>query len=75
MLKRTKFIGAGDEIRTRDILLGRQTLYQLSYPRAIPSHTAYLWKVPYALLAWAAIVLVIARVATKAPVTHRVVPH
>ena len=25
--------GAGDEIRTRDILLGRQMLYQLSYPR------------------------------------------
>ncbi len=25
--------GAGDEIRTRDILLGKQTLYQLSYTR------------------------------------------
>ena len=25
--------GAGDEIRTRDILLGRQMLYQLSHPR------------------------------------------
>lgn len=24
---------AGDEIRTRDILLGKQTLYQLSYTR------------------------------------------
>ena len=26
--------GAGDETRTRDNLLGRQVLYQLSYPRA-----------------------------------------
>ena len=26
-------VGAGDGIRTRDILLGRQTLCQLSYPR------------------------------------------
>lgn len=26
-------IGAADEIRTRDILLGRQMLYQLSYHR------------------------------------------
>jgi len=25
--------GAGDEVRTRDILLGRQVLYQLSYSR------------------------------------------
>lgn len=25
--------GAGDETRTRDSLLGRQALYQLSYPR------------------------------------------
>ncbi len=25
--------GAGDEVRTRDILLGRQVLYQLSYYR------------------------------------------
>ena len=25
--------GAGDEVRTRDILLGRQVLYQLSYTR------------------------------------------
>ena len=25
--------GAGDGIRTRDLLLGKQTLYQLSYPR------------------------------------------
>ena len=29
-------VGAGDGTRTRDILLGRQTLYQLSYPRADP---------------------------------------
>ena len=28
-----KTIGAGDEIRTRDIQLGRLTLYQLSYSR------------------------------------------
>jgi len=27
--------GAGDEVRTRDILLGRQVLYQLSYTRVI----------------------------------------
>ena len=27
------FRGAGDETRTRDSLLGRQVLYQLSYPR------------------------------------------
>ncbi len=26
-------LGAGDAARTRDILLGRQTLYQLRYPR------------------------------------------
>ena len=26
-------IGAGDEARTRDLLLGKQTLYQLSYSR------------------------------------------
>jgi hypothetical protein len=26
-------VGAGDEIRTRDIQLGRLTLYQLSYSR------------------------------------------
>ena len=25
--------GAGDEARTRDLLLGKQTLYQLSYSR------------------------------------------
>ena len=28
-----KFTGAGDEIRTRDIQLGRLKLYQLSYSR------------------------------------------
>ena len=27
-------IGAGDEVRTRDIQLGRLTLYQLSYSRS-----------------------------------------
>ena len=31
-----KHFGAGDEIRTRDSLLGKQVLYQLSYSR-IPS--------------------------------------
>ena len=31
--------GAGDEIRTRDILLGRQMLYQLSYPRRAELNT------------------------------------
>ena len=30
--------GAGDETRTRDILLGRQKLYQLSYSRAKPAY-------------------------------------
>ena len=30
-----KLIGAADEIRTRDIQLGRLTLYQLSYHRDI----------------------------------------
>ena len=29
-----KIIGAGDETRTRDIQLGRLTLYQLSYSRS-----------------------------------------
>jgi hypothetical protein len=28
-------VGAGDEVRTRDILLGRQVLYQLSYTRTM----------------------------------------
>jgi hypothetical protein len=30
--------GAGDEARTRDILLGRQVLYQLSYTRFEEQH-------------------------------------
>jgi hypothetical protein len=30
-----KTVGAGDEIRTRDIQLGRLTLYQLSYSRKL----------------------------------------
>ena len=29
-------LGAGNGIRTRDIQLGRLTLYQLSYSRAVP---------------------------------------
>ena len=32
---RSKTYGAGDEIRTRDIQLGRLTLYQLSYSRPL----------------------------------------
>jgi hypothetical protein len=28
--------GAGDETRTRDIFLGKEVLYQLSYTRASP---------------------------------------
>ena len=35
-----KKIKAGDEIRTRDIHLGRVTLYQLSYSRAVTKHYA-----------------------------------
>jgi hypothetical protein len=31
--RETSFCGAGDEIRTRDIQLGRLELYQLSYSR------------------------------------------
>ena len=31
--KPPNYIGAGDETRTRDIQLGRLTLYQLSYSR------------------------------------------
>ena len=39
----TYFTGAGDEVRTRDILLGRQVLYQLSYSRKSNTlHTAAL---------------------------------
>ena len=30
-----KLVGAGDEARTRDIQLGRLTLYQLSYSRKL----------------------------------------
>lgn len=33
-------VRAGDEIRTRDSLLGRQVLYQLSYSREEP-HQSY----------------------------------
>ncbi len=33
-INRAILIEAGNEIRTRDILLGKQTLYQLSYTRA-----------------------------------------
>ncbi len=33
-----KTIGAGDETRTRDIQLGRLTLYQLSYSRNLMVH-------------------------------------
>ena len=35
--------GAGDEIRTRDNLLGRQGLYRLSYSRSMLSNFLYLW--------------------------------
>ncbi len=35
--------GAGDETRTRDNLLGRQGLYQLSYSRLMSSNFLYLW--------------------------------
>ena len=34
-IRKTKLIGAGDETRTRDIQLGRLTLYQLSYSRSL----------------------------------------
>ena len=37
----THFYGAGDEGRTRDIQLGRLTLYQLSYSRIL-FHLYYL---------------------------------
>jgi hypothetical protein len=30
------YYGAGDGTRTRDSLLGKQVLYQLSYPRVVP---------------------------------------
>jgi hypothetical protein len=29
----SKIFGAGNEVRTRDVLLGKQVLYQLSYTR------------------------------------------
>ena len=32
-------IGAGDGTRTHDILLGKQTLYRLSYTRVRPYYT------------------------------------
>ena len=35
-------LGAGDEVRTRDILLGRQVLYQLSYTRATVALATYI---------------------------------
>ena len=35
--------GAGDEIRTRDIQLGRLTLYQLSYSRGRDALTREMW--------------------------------
>ena len=31
--------GAGDEVRTRDLQLGRLELFQLSYSRSIPQHS------------------------------------
>ena len=37
--------GAGDEIRTRDIQLGRLTLCQLSYSRRAALHRAQVWLV------------------------------
>ncbi len=35
------FLGAGDRTRTDDILLGKQTLYQLSYTRTFPTRPDY----------------------------------
>ena len=35
--------GAGDEIRTRDNLLGRQGLYQLSYSRLLLNNPLHPW--------------------------------
>ena len=40
--------GAGDETRTRDSLLGRQALYQLSYPRKGASDIISLRRTPVA---------------------------
>jgi hypothetical protein len=33
--KRFDFTGAGDEFRTHDLVLGKHTLYQLSYTRSV----------------------------------------
>ena len=35
LFRRLALYGAGDEIRTRDNLLGKQGLYQLSYSRSL----------------------------------------
>ena len=39
----SKLDGAGDEVRTRDILLGRQVLYQLSYSRKTFTAIPNIW--------------------------------
>src|SRR5215213_9706971 len=50
-----RFRGAGDGTRTRDSLLGKQVLYQLSYPRVVPlsirraESAVYRWDRPVAL--------------------------
>ena len=36
-------IGAGDRVRTGDLLLGKQTLYQLSYSRPASEYTVTVW--------------------------------
>ncbi len=37
-----KFFGASNEIRTRDLLLGKQTFYQLNYTRFFePTFSAF----------------------------------
>jgi hypothetical protein len=38
MVSTTKNIGAGNEIRTRDLDLGKVALYQLSYSRKMEAH-------------------------------------
>src|SRR5215210_7536861 len=49
------FQGAGDGTRTRDSLLGKQVLYQLSYPRVVPlsirraESVVYRWDRPVVL--------------------------
>ncbi len=35
--------GAGDRVRTGDLLLGKQTLYQLSYSRPASEYTVTVW--------------------------------